>query len=84
MNEPCESEICGSVPHAYLSAWAMWCGHRQAWTVSWTLYQDSGLQDDARVVASGYVPLGPFDDTADALRLLVGKLEELAPTVTTL
>lgn len=79
MDHEREHARCGSVPHVYLTAWAMWCGHRQAWTISWQLHTDTGDVEGSTPLVGGELLLGPFDGTAEALTILQDRLERVWP-----
>lgn len=70
--------ICSGLPHPIVTVSCHWCPHRQAWTVSLTAGEASGL------LSVEQWPLGPFDDTPTAIAFATDTLsqavERIAPT----
>jgi hypothetical protein len=74
---------CAAVGHAYVNAFAVYCRHRQAWSVAWSVHLDPDADGrECQLLASGSIELGPFDTTTDALRELQERLEAVAPLAT--
>lgn len=72
-----DPDYCSSIGHTIVNAHAVWCGHRQQWTIRWSLLHEAAADDGPDVVYERRVELGPFDDDRDALQLLQDGLKEL-------
>lgn len=78
VDHPGDPRICSGVPHPIVSVSLTWCPHVQAWTVSLTSGEASGL------LSAEVWPMGPFDDAPTALAFATDRLsvvvERIAPT----
>jgi hypothetical protein len=65
-----EAGPCAALPHQYFTYMAVWCPHRQQWTVTAGAYGETGSSSDPVDYRTRRVELGPFDTAGDAARLL--------------
>jgi hypothetical protein len=67
---------CAALEHLFRNYSAVWCQHRQQWTVTSHTFQGAWNGTDVDDFTTRSVALGPFDTARDAVELLVAWVTE--------
>lgn len=71
---------CAALPHTIVSLTAVWCAHRQAWTIYARSVIEAGAESGPTVLADASEALGPFDGHVEAYERLGELLSVVWPS----